>query len=297
MSPTPWAEAVRSRRVRRDSCHFLNRLRGITFAANQKSLRNTISRLLCFLKVRARRQQQHIVRAFRFELSKVQVPAIRKRVISQLRNVAVALAKGVADGLGMEELPEPPSPVLEKLQKPEITRSPALSLLSRPGVDGIKTRRVAIILSDGANTDVASQIHAGLVAQGAVPRFLGVKLGAIEDTSGTLDIEASLEILPSVLWDGVVMLDGPTPSLCESGQAVEFLKDQYRHCKPILIFSGARALLEKLGLTVNPNNGPVDRDPGLLAFDEDASEAALSAFVSALMQHRNFERETDPPRV
>jgi catalase len=242
-------------------------------------------------------EQQHIIRAFRFELSKVQVRAIRKRVVAQLRNVAATLAQGVADGLGMEKLPEPLPLVFKKSQKPEVTRSSALSLLSRPGVDGIKTRRVAIVLSEGANIDVACQIHAGLVAQGAVPRFVGIKLGAIEGTSGTLDIEASLEILPSVLWDGVVLLDGPKASLCQSGQAVEFLKDQYRHCKPILIFDGAKGLLEKLGLPDSPSNGPIQGDTGLLAFDEDAFEAALSAFVSALTQHRNFERETDPPRV
>jgi catalase len=242
-------------------------------------------------------EQQHIIRAFRFELSKVQVPAIRKRVVAQLRNVASALAQGVADGLGMANLPEPLPLLLKGSQKPEVTRSPALSLLSRSGVDGIKTRRVAIVLSDGANTKVAAQLHAGLVAQGAAPRFMGVKLGAIEGASGTLDIEASLEILPSVLWDGVVMLDGLTSSLCESGQAVEFLKDQYRHCKPILVFNGAKALLEKLGLPGSAGNGPVKGDSGLLAFDEDLSEAALTAFVSALAQHRNFERETDPPRV
>jgi catalase len=242
-------------------------------------------------------EQQHIIRAFRFELSKVQIPAIRKRVVAQLRNVAAALAQGVADGLGMAELPDPMPLVFKKSLKPEVTRSTTLSLLSRPGVDGIKTRRVAIVLSDGANTEVAAQLHAGLVAQGAVPKFLGVKLGTIEGASRTLDIEASLEILPSVLWDGVVMLDGPWFSLCESGQAVEFLKDQYRHCKPILIFNGAKALLEKLGLPDSPSNGAVQGDPGLLAFDEDVWETALSAFGSALAQHRNFERETDPPRV
>ena len=95
------------------------------------------------------------------------------------------------------------------------------------------------------------------------------------------------------------MLDGPSPSLCESGQAVEFLKDQYRHCNPILLFGGARALLEKLGLPLpgTDGDGPTGGDPALLTFETDASEAALAAFVEALMQHRNFDRETDPPRI
>jgi catalase len=242
-------------------------------------------------------EQQHIIRAFRFELSKVQVSAIRQRVVAQLRNVAPALAQAVADGLGMDELPEPLPLLLKKPQKPEVTQSAPLSLLARPGVDGIRTRRVAIVLADGADTRLATALHDGLSAQGAVPQFLAVKLGTIKGAHGRLEVEGSLEILPAVLWDGVIMLDGPTRALAESGQAVEFLKDQYRHCKPILLFGGATALLEKLGLPDNVSNGPVDGDSALLAFNEGSSDAALAAFVTALGQHRNFERETDPPRV
>jgi len=38
-------------------------------------------------------------------------------------------------------------------------------------------------------------------------------------------------------------------------------------------------------------------DPGLLTFGSDDVDAALKAFVGALSKHRQFERETDPPRV
>ena len=38
-------------------------------------------------------EQAHIMRAFRFELTKVQVPAIRERVVSQLANVNADLAR------------------------------------------------------------------------------------------------------------------------------------------------------------------------------------------------------------
>ena len=45
-------------------------------------------------------EQRHIVDAFRFELSRVQTPAIRERMVSGLMNVAPELAEQVADGLG-----------------------------------------------------------------------------------------------------------------------------------------------------------------------------------------------------
>ncbi len=47
-------------------------------------------------------EKAHIVRGFRFELTKVQVPAIRQRTVSMLRNVSDELAQRVADGIGIK---------------------------------------------------------------------------------------------------------------------------------------------------------------------------------------------------
>jgi catalase len=52
-------------------------------------------------------EKQHIINAFRFELSRVQTPAVRERMVSGLLNVARELAESVAAGLGIRELPAP----------------------------------------------------------------------------------------------------------------------------------------------------------------------------------------------
>lgn len=52
------------------------------------------------------------IAAFRFELSRVQTQAIRERGLSMLVNVDMALAQGVANGLGIE-LPAAMPKVLE----------------------------------------------------------------------------------------------------------------------------------------------------------------------------------------
>ena len=51
-------------------------------------------------------EQSHIAAAFTFELSKVETPAIRERMVSHLLNVDADLAKKVADGLRLKELPK-----------------------------------------------------------------------------------------------------------------------------------------------------------------------------------------------
>jgi hypothetical protein len=104
----------------------------------------------------------------------------------------------------------------------------------------------------------------------------GAHRGTIGGPTKKLEVDSSFEITPSVLWDGVVVLDSEEPSLGENGQAIEFLKDQYRHSKTILLFGRARALLGKLGRKATDRNGPVDGDAGLLGFDEDSARPALA---------------------
>ena len=93
-------------------------------------------------------EKAHIRGAFRFELSKLTVPAIRVRMVSSLLNVSKELATGLAKDLGIE-LPEPMPRAMKSAPKPEIASSPALSLKALPGDGGIATRKIAILLADG----------------------------------------------------------------------------------------------------------------------------------------------------
>ena len=106
-----------------------------------------------------------------------------------------------------------------------------------------------------------------------------------------------METAPSVVWDALIVPEGRAALdvLSASGHALEFLKDQYRHCKPILLLGSAQGLLEKAGIPRELASGEVD--PGLLCRAGEETDAALSAFIQALGKHRHFERETDPPRI
>ena len=97
-------------------------------------------------------EQAHIAAAFRFELSKVSIPAIRMRVIAMLRNASEALAQKVAEGLRITELPAPLPLAIKKVAKPEVTRSPSLSLMARPGDGSIAGRIVAIVVGQGISS-------------------------------------------------------------------------------------------------------------------------------------------------
>ena len=241
-------------------------------------------------------EQQHIINAFRFELSRVQTPAIRERMVSGLLNVTRELAVAVAAGLGIRELPAPMPKVMTHDITPEVSVSPALSLFARPGDGGIRTRRVAIVVADGCDGAPLLALVARLTREGAVPRFVSTTLGAVRPATGdAIEVDVSLEAAPAVLYDALVLPDGTEAidALRADGRTLEFIKDQYRHCKPILVLGASDQLLEACG--IDPALPDGQRDPGVLVAKDAAT--ASDAFVAAVAKHRHFDRETDPPRV
>lgn len=241
-------------------------------------------------------EQNHIVAAFRFELSRVQILAIRQRVVSLLRNVDESLASRVAEGLGFE-LP-PAAPLATDLPMPTYDISPPLSLLSRPGVQGIRTRRIAILVANGVDAAVVQQVYSTLLSAGAVPRLIGTRLGTVQTADGsTLDVEVSLEATPSVLYDAMVVpgAAGCVAALTQNAQALEFIREQYRHCKAILVVGDGEDLLMAADIPTQLPGG--SDDIAIVRTDESLLDTALENFQIAIAAHRLFERETDPPVI
>ena len=242
-------------------------------------------------------EQAHIRRGFRFELTKVQVPAIRERMVASLANVDQDLARTLAAELGMD-MPKPLPRALKNPTQPEVTSSKALSLFARPGDGSIRTRRIAIFVAEGVDGEAARTLHEELLRQGAVPRFIGARLGSVNTDDGTeLEVSVTFETMPSVLFDAVVVPggDAAVAALANAGQALEFLKDQYRHAKPMLALGAGAELLEQAKIPATlPSGKP---DPGIIIEKEQGAETVLARWVAAIARHRHHEREIDPPLV
>ncbi len=243
-------------------------------------------------------EKQHIIRAFRFELTRVQVAAVRERMVSSLLNVAQELAEAVAAGLGITELPAAMPKAMEKRVRPEVTESPALSLLARPGEGGIRTRKIAVLVADGVDGETVSSIYEQLAAADAVPRYVGITLGSVEGGDGlAIEVDVTLEAAPPVLFDALVLPSGAqaVEALTRVGQTMEFVKDQYRHCKAILALGESAQLLERAGIARTLPSG--EDDVALIVADDDDVAGAVRRFIDAIARHRNFARDADPPPV
>ena len=152
----------------------------------------------------------------------------------------VILRRRVAQGLGID-LPEAIAASSCEARTPRGDHSGALSLFSRPGDGSIRTTQGRFIVADGVDAAELQSIYDALTEQGAVATYVGHRLGAVQSISGeAIEVEITMETAPAVLFDALVLPSGKAAIevLGRSGQAMEFIKLQYRHCKPILALAG-----------------------------------------------------------
>ena len=243
-------------------------------------------------------EQDHIANAFRFELSKVTVPAIRERMVASLRNASEDLARNVALGLGMDPLPEPLPLALPDPVAPEVEKSLPLSLLFRPGDGSIAGRKVALLVAPGVEAQSLLAVQEALVQQGAVARLVGPRIGPMQSASGeVVDADASLENEPGFLFDALVLPDGDeaVAALAQDGHTMEFIRDQFRHCKTILVLGASKLLMAKAGLPVAMDKSQAQGRTGLIFAEAAQAHGAAAEFIAGVAKHRHFGREMDPP--
>ncbi len=82
-------------------------------------------------------------------------------------------------------------------------------------------------------------------------------------------------------------------SLAVNGRVLEFIKDTFRHCKPILALGASSQVLEAAGVPLTLRSRQARSRPAGSAH----AGIRADAFVTAIAAHRHYERETDPPAV
>ncbi|MES2718061.1 MAG: catalase [Pseudomonadota bacterium] len=240
-------------------------------------------------------EKAHTAGGFRFELSKLTVPAIRERMLSSLVNVSPELAATVAAGLGMD-VPAAMPKALAHPATPEVTTSAALSLTALPGDGGIRTRSVAVLVADGVDGKSVATVQAALLAAGATVHLVAPRLGPVKTTSGeALQATATLENAAPVLFDGLVLPDGAggVRTLGARIEVLDFISNQHRHGKTILALSASTALLAQAGVAMTLASGAAD--PGMVTGTAAKADRAVAAFITGLGRHRHPERELGAP--
>ncbi|AZL66277.1 catalase HPII [Pseudomonas oryziphila] len=243
------------------------------------SFADHFSQARLFFQSMSASEQQHIIKAYSFELGKVEREAIRVREVNEiLANIDLKLAAAVAVNLG---LPAPKAGTVKvKVGKP--AQSKALSQMNHPGNIGIKGRKVAVLVANGVDGASVDKVVKALEAQSARPILLGPTSAPVKTIDGQLlPVDAAMEGMPSVMFDGVWVPAGKASleALQGSGVARHFLLEAYKHLKPMGLAVDGKLLLNTLGLK---------EDAGLLLGDQ---QKVFEQFFKAVEGHRLWVRE------
>ncbi|PKA70136.1 catalase [Pseudomonas baetica] len=244
-----------------------------------ESFSDHFSQARLFFNSMSAHEKEHIIAAYSFELGKVEREFIRAREVNEiLANIDLELAKRVAANLG---LPAPTKGTVE-VRKTSFDHSPSLSQANLLP-ENIKTRKVAILAANGVDGAAIDAMKKALAAEGAHAKLLGPTSAPVKTADGkSLPVDASMEGMPSVIFDAVFVPGGAASikALSGEGVALHYVLEAYKHLKAVALHGEAKQLLDVLKL---------ETDAGLL---EGKDIGALTKpFFAAIGQHRVWARE------
>ena len=241
-----------------------------------ESFADHFSQALLFFNSQTEVEQNHIVSAFIFELSKVDTKAVRKRMVGQLANVDAVLAQRVADGLGMVgPLEAIPTAVAART---DLKTSDMLSIVKKMK-PGLATKVVGCLVADGTDAAEVLALEAALGRVGAHLKIVAPKIGgAIAADGRVLEADFQLAGGPSVLFDAVyvALSKAGATMLSTEAAAVGWVHDAFAHLKVIGASATSQALLDAAGVVP---------DAGVLVGDESGG------FMDAAAKGRIYDRE------
>ncbi len=240
-------------------------------------------------------EKEHIIAAFQFELSKVEVPAVRQRVVDNLAHVDVRLARKVAEPLGVA-VPDPKAAAgragFRDVRTPlPVETSQALSM--EASGTGIATRKVAVLVAPGVEVGALRTIQQALQQAGATSRIVAAQLGFVATSSGQqLAVDHTFATMPSVMFDAVLVPGGAASAeaLARHGEAVHYALEAYKHCKTLCVIGEGVQLLRTLGIGAG-EGGPAAAGVLIGRSDPPGRAQLAQDFIAAIARHRHWTRQ------
>ncbi len=233
-----------------------------------------------FFKSMTEPEQRHIVGGFAFELGKCQQIKIRTRMLGHLQNVDEALAKMVAEKLGMSGQADNIKPrVPVGNPKP----SPALSQYSK-APKSIAGKKIGVMVSEGVDSKLIAAIKRAAKAEGATVELVAPKIAALQDSAGNeLVPDHFLAGAPSSLFDVLIVAPAKpaVEMLKEQAAAIDWIRDGFGHLKVIGFVDEATPLFEKASVPIADESGVVN-----------VTKSKLDDLIEQAKLHRIWNRES-----
>jgi len=295
---------------------YTENIDGPKIRARSEKFFDHFSQAALFFNSQSEPEKAHLVKALRFELGKVEVDAIRERMVGMLARIDKTLAASVAEGLGLKVPAKLDSPLNHSVPadgnskqfqpraaNQSIGSSPALSMANTVK-DSIKTRKVAVLAADGFDDAALSAMKKALIAAGAQAKIVAPRLGFLTSDKGVrVKIDFSLLTTSSVLFDAVYVPGGEESIAALKGEAeaINFVNEAYKHCKAIAASGAGIELLRASDLggeKLAGQNAKADRlvaEEGVIIGRDTLDGKVAPEFIKAIAQHRHWSRAPKDP--
>jgi catalase len=255
---------------------------GGTMRIRPESFADHYNQARMFFLSQTETERNHIVAALVFELSKVETPAVRERVVAHLLHVDEGMAKRVAAGLRIGKAVEPAETKIPVRR--QIRTSPALSIIGK-APQTLKGRTIAVLASDGVDCALIEALRAAVHKEGACLKIVASHVGGVQTADGKM-LEADMQLAgaPSIFFDAVavVVSEAGTRELAREAAALGFISDAFNHLKVIGYYPAAKPLLQRAGITDELVDAGVVKLGG---------SDAVPGFVTAARKTRVWDRE------
>lgn len=275
--------------------------------SRSRSFFDHFSQARLFFNSQSEPEKDHIIDALSFELGKVVNIAVRERMIGILTQIDRGLATAVALNLRLQVPKEPEYPINKSFPadadvdayqpvqaEGALDKSPALSMANTVK-DSIATRKVAFLVADGVDAESVNVVRQILQGEKAIVDLIAPRQGFVMTAQNEqMEVQHSFLTVDSVLYDAVYVPGGTNSAatLEADPDAVHFLNQAFKHCKPIAADLGASQVLEA---TYFFKKLPIEYDEKVVLRDGVVISSRLKSlgelFVKAISMHRYWERE------
>ena len=220
--------------------HYQEKIDARKVQARADSFRDHFSQATMFYKSLSKVEQQHIINAFSFELSKVKRPEIRQNVVDMFANVDKDMADEIAKNVGAQMAnaergfdPEGIKPI-KKIQDSRVPEFSQENTIFKPD-----TLKVGIYSDDEDDFDFKGLTKA-IKDKKAKAEIIQ---GNLQDTKDGVMVTHRYETVHPVLEDALIVIVPDKPSHNFKKNIGEFVSETFKHYKPLWIIGDPSDIL------------------------------------------------------
>ena len=275
--------------------HYMEKVEGKKIRERSEKFKDFFSQAKLFWNSMSEPEKKHIIIAFHFEVGKVIDPEIRKAVVELFNNVDSELAIKIAKGVGVSA-PEQKEGTQVMKESPNVSQERTEHTVKNT----IKTRKIAILVADGYDHTGVRQVMQALNGGGAHTDIISKYRGMLKSSSGEkLEVNQNYLTAASVMYDAVYVPGGKESidTLKMQGDAIHFINEAFRHCKPLGATGEGVELLKAANLpdikfAGQKSADKVVSDKGVVTSGNRKDAGSFNdSFIAAIAKHRHWDRE------